>query len=768
MLRGLERRCATTGDLCWQSPRNSRSGFHTESNGLPVEHDKMGVVSALRDECQLVTPISARSEPFALERRFDAAFIARLALREKQVQQSYRPMIGIHKWFARRPGTLFRGLLLAEFGDRDLSQEYWESHDVRGVIFDPFMGGGTTVYEALRLGLDVIGQDVNPMAYWIVRQGVEHVDLAALRAAGKALWAELRREVGELYQTRCTGCGDVADVKYFIWVKTCVCPHCGAQVSLFPGYRLAEAVRHPREVFHCPKCNALRELDVGASRSCPVCTADLSVGNVTRATATCRECSARFRFAKQLTAPPQHCLVGIEYHCAKCYPGIRGRQFKTPDAEDFARVMRSQNMLEERRMFLILPEEEIPPGDETNRLHRWGYRRYRDMFSARQLLGLGVLRNLIAHLPDTRLRHALATVFSDFLRYQNLLCRYDTMALKCQDIFSVHGFPVGLIVCENNLPGIPRVGSGSFIHFVEKYVRAKAYAQHPYETRHDGKKKIVILVDGESAEATLMDEYPRPRGRTAYLRCGPSQAARLRSRSLDGVFTDPPYFDNVQYAELMDFCYVWLRTLVGGDDPGFSGTSTRTQHDLTGNDTHARGIEEFAGGLSAVYATVAKGLKIGAPLVFTYHHNDPDAYVPIVLAILDANLTVTAVFPAPGEMAASLHIAGTKSSILDSVFVCRDRKFVAQHHDPPTVSRDVDALIAQSIAEMARAGYACTDGDVLCLRAGYLAAIAIADLGAHWDPTQPLTEKVRRIRDHITMLATGTPPDPIANAGCAQ
>ena len=51
-----------------------------------------------------------------IEKNFDIPFIADLALREKQIQQNYRPIIAVHKWFARRPGTLFRGLLLSEFG----------------------------------------------------------------------------------------------------------------------------------------------------------------------------------------------------------------------------------------------------------------------------------------------------------------------------------------------------------------------------------------------------------------------------------------------------------------------------------------------------------------------------------------------------------------------------------------------------------------------------------------------------------------------------
>jgi hypothetical protein len=59
-----------------------------------------------------------------IEQDFDVSFIADLALREKQIQQNYRPIIAVHKWFARRPGTLFRGLLLAEFQKRSLRDAF--------------------------------------------------------------------------------------------------------------------------------------------------------------------------------------------------------------------------------------------------------------------------------------------------------------------------------------------------------------------------------------------------------------------------------------------------------------------------------------------------------------------------------------------------------------------------------------------------------------------------------------------------------------------
>src|SRR5215468_12395556 len=131
-----------------------------------------------------------------IEQQFDVGLIARLALKEKQIQQNYRPIIAVHKWFARRPGTLFRGLILSEFGDRPLSQSFFKANDFpRRTIADPFMGGGTPLLEANRVGCDVIGYDINPMAYWIVHQEIASLDLLAYRQAADKLMAWLENKI---------------------------------------------------------------------------------------------------------------------------------------------------------------------------------------------------------------------------------------------------------------------------------------------------------------------------------------------------------------------------------------------------------------------------------------------------------------------------------------------------------------------------------------------------------------------------------------------
>jgi hypothetical protein len=216
------------------------------------------------------------------------------------------------------------------------------------------------------------------------------------------------------------------------------------------------------------------------------------------------------------------------------------------------------------------------------------------MFNERQLLTLGLLLRRIQGVPEPEARHALATVFSDSLRYQNMLCRYDTYALKCQDIFSVHGFPVGLVQCENNVLGIARVGSGSFRHFVEKYDRAKAYCERPFETLRVKGQKRLLRTAPERIEANLVSSPAELHGsRRGFLTAGSIEDVPFAAGAFDAVFTDPPYYDNVQYAELMDFCYSWLRLLLGRDFREFGDGSTRSLRELTGNYTTGKGFSHF-------------------------------------------------------------------------------------------------------------------------------------------------------------------------------
>lgn len=699
---------------------------------------------------------SATESTPGIEKAFCVPFVAELALREKQIQQNVRPVIAVHKWFARRPGTVFRALLLAEFARPPLAEAFFLPHQLASIrVADPFMGGGTPLFEANRLGCDVFGWDVNPMAYWVVRQAIEHLDLEAYEATALSIGEALEADLGGLYRTKCDVCDSTeASVKYFIWAKSMACDGCAGEVSLLPGHVLAQAGRHPRNVLICRHCGELTEVDdLEQPGTCRECEEGLVVdGTASRGQCTCPACGSKVSYPRPSAGPPSHRMIGIEYHCESCKSEHQGRFFKKPAADDLRRFADAEHLLA-RSVPRVIPDDNIPGGDETARLHRWGYRRYREMFNPRQLIGLETLGRLIAAVEDVRVRNALATNFSDLLRYQNMACRYDTRALKSLDVFSIHGFPVGLVQCESNLLGIQRpssrtnVGSGGWSNIVEKFLKAKRYCDQPFEIRYRGRKKSVVPMPGE----WIGDQRNgSAAGRAVALRAGSSTVAELPEGTLDAVLTDPPYFANVQYAELMDFCYVWLRKLLR-DEEAFRPATTRNPDELTGNVTLNRGLEHFTEGLASSYRRMAQALKPGRPFVFTYHHNTLDAYYPIAVALLDAGLACTASLPCPAEMGGSIHIHGTESSIVDTVFVSRSTGTVARR-DIAGDAGAIAELVSRDVRLLHEGRVPVTKGDARCVAYGHLIRIAMWRLRSGWNADAPTSAKLGRVGREVDRL----------------
>jgi adenine-specific DNA methylase len=601
----------------------------------------------------------------------------------------------------------------------------------------------------------VTGFDINPMATWIVREEIEHLDIAAYQEESSRLLRELRREIEHLYLTDCPLYGDTnVPVKYFLWVKVINCESCGQDVDLFPGYLLSKDARHPKNILVCADCGELNEAnDRSAPGVCKNCDASLHAeGPAGRGRCVCVHCDHENRYPRASQGPLRHRLFAIEYYNPHRKAQHKRRFFKKPDAKDLARVAEAERRWRGSHARFV-PEQEILSGDETNRLHRWGYSHYREMFNNRQLLGLELSCHLIASVKDERMRHALATNLSDLLRYQNMLCRYDTWALKSLDIFSVHGFPVGLVQCESNLLGIindngTNVGSGGWTNIIDKYAKAKRYCDTPFEVQRHSTRNVQVPIQGE----WIGESFNGKRRRRIDIHCADATTVKLAPNSLDAVFTDPPYFGNVQYGELMDFCYVWLRHLVGNGAEGFWRPSTRTDEELTGNVTRSWGLPHFTEGLARVYRHMAEALKPGAPLAFTYHHNKLNTYFAVGVAILDAGLTCSASIPCPAEMGGSIHIHGTASSIVDTVFVCRDtghtpRCWLFESAD------QLAAIVTHDLAQVAEGGHKPSTGDTRCIIFGHLIRMAVWNLRPTWEAKLSTDEKLDRFAEAVHALA---------------
>lgn len=131
-------------------------------------------------------------------------------------------------------------------------RKFCDGADLQGkIVLDPFMGGGTTMVEALRLGCKVIGVDINPVAWFVTKKEIEPVDLEVLDAAFSDLEQTAGKRIKNYYRTICTN-GHDATVMYYFWVKIADCIKCGTKMRLFPNYELSR--RDHVNVCLCPHC----------------------------------------------------------------------------------------------------------------------------------------------------------------------------------------------------------------------------------------------------------------------------------------------------------------------------------------------------------------------------------------------------------------------------------------------------------------------------------------------------------------------------------
>jgi adenine-specific DNA methylase len=208
----------------------------------------------------------------------------------------------------------------------------------------------------------------------------------------------------------------------------------------------------------------------------------------------------------------------------------------------------------------------------------------------------------------------------------------------------------------------------------------------------------------------------------------------------------------VQYGELMHFCYIWLRKIMGADFPGLELKTTRHAEELTANQTAERGLAHFTEGLVAVFGRWAKALKPGGPLAFTYHHNRQDAYLAVGVAVLDAGLICSASLPCPAEMGGSIHIHGTGSSILDTVFVCRDHGHTRREW-LFNGAKGLATILEREFQELRSAGLRPTTGDIRCAAYGHITRMAIWRLRSSWNNNIATETKLSVFRDAMNLLA---------------
>lgn len=599
--------------------------------------------------------------------------LSMIAEQESWRKEVNRPTSYIHKWWARRLGSIFRGLIIGGFEKPgvDFFDKFYGNTKYQGkVVFDPFMGSGTTVHEALKLGATAIGCDINPVAASIVKVSSDTYNREDVINAYQQIEANCSNEIKRYYKANYDG--ETVDVLYYFWVKTIVCDDCGAVVPLMKSSifsKNAYASKKPEAQSVCPHCGHVNQVlynDVAVT--CEKCSTKYNpqIGNVKGNDYICPICGKRERIVDYMrrkgTVPEEkmYAKMIIDRFGKKHYVDI--------EEADVNLYKEACNLTNDYDSFI--PKEPILNGINTNQILNYQYKYWKDMFNDRQLLVFGILAKEILSIKDLKLRSLFAVLMSGTLEFNNMFCSFKgegTGAVR--PLFYNHILKNEIMPLEANPWGC-KASSGSFSTlFQTRILRMLDYKEAPFELIVSANKKTEkTYLEGYSNHIKVVsneEEWPQ---NSAVILCKDSANTRIPDESVDLVVTDPPFFDNVNYSELADFFYVWLKLLIP-EIKTDNKNSTRAAGEVQDSQS-----DSFSNKLADVFTECNRVLKSDGLMIFTYHHSRTEGWIAVYDAITKAGFSISQVLPLKAEMAVSVAIMAAKEPInYDLVFVCRKR-----------------------------------------------------------------------------------------------
>jgi adenine-specific DNA methylase len=276
------------------------------------------------------------------------------------------------------------------------------------------------------------------------------------------------------------------------------------------------------------------------------------------------------------------------------------------------------------------------------------------MFAERQLLALSTLLQGIMTEKNETLKEMLLCAFSNTLEGNNLFVRNIPSrrtpgGTAPAGVFARHDFQSKATACEQNVWGTVS-GNNTFISRIESLGHGLSYAKTWSE---DGKQ--------------IIDPLPfKPKLTLSAI--GAAEAIPQIGVPISHFVTDPPYGGNVNYAELSDFFYVWLRLGLKDVYQEFAPEFSPKANEIVENSTRGKTRMEFYKGLSAVFAHVHSKVPDDGLLVFTFHHTDQEGTVweGLLQSLCDTGFEIVAVYPIHAEREASLHLMDKENVSYDS------------------------------------------------------------------------------------------------------
>jgi Adenine-specific DNA methylase containing a Zn-ribbon len=608
-------------------------------------------------------------------------FISQISKKEAN---SRKPIYQIHKWFGRKTDAIFRSILLALELEREESANfkeiyYKENHNLLEgkIILDPFMGGGVTLINTLRLGGKAIGIDVNPVAWFITKNelqvpevnrdknaDVEEEIVNILTNEFEKLERNIGEEIKEAYTTNIYDYNEnikrKVDIMYILWVKKVRCPKCGKYVKLFSSYEITKLKKERFENYNiCPSCGDIVKGN-NSSLFCNKCQSnfDRDKGIYKGRNVICNNCNEKINLIKHIMKnrkkPLSADMYAIQYYDRKT--GKKG--FKVPDKDDldnYNNVKKKIKNLSEK-MDKFIPQIKIPQGYNTRQIQNHNYKYWKQMFNNRQLYYLSRLLEEIGKISDEEIKELFLCVFSNTVNANNMFCIYNSQCGKIEPLFGDHHMAPVINPVENNIWGT-KWGRGSFTKYFRGFIQSKRFNISPYERLIlNGKNKNVILKEEKfCSEFAENFEELISSSKNTILKCDTAEKLSfLPSKSVDAVITDPPYYYAINYGEISEFFYVWSRQILKDKYPCFENEHILCNDEVTVNEVKGISKEEFVNKLSRCFKEVRRVLKEASPLILTYNNSSAEGWFVLIQSLINAGFYVEKTYPIHTELRAGL------------------------------------------------------------------------------------------------------------------
>ena len=634
------------------------------------------------------------------------------------------------------------------------------------VVIDPTAGGGSIPFEASRLGCSTLANDLNPVAWLILKATVEFPAQfgQALVDRYKVLSAEFMRRAETRFEGMFAPEPEGVTVDGYLWARTIHCPYCGGLVPLSPNWRLDSSGVGVKLV---PQTVGLQD------RHCTFEMVDnlqqQSEATVTGGEALCpfpdchrviegdeikRQAQAG-QMGEQLftVVYTERKVIGYTKNRKPKIKKIRG--FRAPRKEDDveARVKtRLDEKMPEWQARNIVPDEAFPDTTNDDRPLQYGMALWRDMFSPRQLLGhctsvevfhelmdecggVGVVGDL-----DAAALTYLALALDKMLNWNARMSSWNVNAGRLRSVFDRHDFSLTWSYGEM----APCLTGGGFRWVLEETGKALQELVDLCRRSSDVPSDHEAPIFGGTRKSGTEDH-----GRLATISLGSGDnLSHVSDASVDAVVMDPPYYDNVMYAELADFFYVWLKRTAGLLYPEqFSSYLTDKDREAVANPAKFKDFSSVRGSggakkrasrdyqerMQAIFAECRRVLKPDGVLTLMFTHKATGAWDALAKGLVDAGFEITASWPIQTEAEGSLHIKDKNAAKSTIFLVCRPREAAAANAEA-TYWENIEPLVKEVVRKKVAIFQAAGIGGVDLYLACFGPALEI--FSEHWPMTR--------------------------------